>query len=195
VRAANTGGLRRLNFPKPYADRVQKLRVPGGFVLVAGFLIFSQPTWESLFYGMPISIWGLALRGWAAGHLAKNKKLTTSGPYRFIRNPLYIGTLLVAAGLVLASRSWVLGAVFAGVFFLIYLPVIQLEEQHLGDLFPDFAKYKQRVPKLIPNGKSYPSGGEFDYAQYVKNREYRALFGFLAGVALLIAKVYIGNDG
>ena len=92
-----------MNFPKAYADRVAKLRVPGGFVLVAAFAWFSHPNALWLCYGVPVSFMGLALRAWAAGHLAKNQELTTSGPYRFLRNPLYIGTLLVAAGLVVAS--------------------------------------------------------------------------------------------
>jgi protein-S-isoprenylcysteine O-methyltransferase Ste14 len=177
-----------LNFPKPYSDRVAKLRVPGGFVLVAAFAWFSQPSPASLGYGIPISLLGLALRAWAAGHLAKNQTLTTSGPYRFLRNPLYIGTLLVAAGLVMAARSPMLGGVFAMVFFLIYLPVIQLEEQHLSNLFPDFAEYARQVPALLPNGQTYGNAAPFRFGLYVKNREYEALLGFLLGLAWLIGK-------
>ena len=177
-----------MNFPKPYADRVAKLRVPGGFILVAAFAWFSRPNVVSLCCGVPISLVGLALRAWAAGHLAKNQKLTTSGPYRFLRNPLYIGTMLVAAGLVLASRSPMLGVVFAVVFFLIYLPVIQLEEQHLRNLFPDFDMYARRVNALFPNGRPFPNPTRFQFGLYLKNREYEASLGFLAGLALLIGK-------
>jgi protein-S-isoprenylcysteine O-methyltransferase Ste14 len=180
--------LPSLNFPKPYADRVAKLRVPGGFVLVAAFAWFSHPTYISLLTGIPLSLAGLILRAWAAGHLAKNHQLATSGPYAHVRNPLYIGTLLVAAGLVVASRSVALGFVFAAVFFLIYLPVIQLEEQHLRNLFPEYAAYAQNVPALIP--RLTPAGGQrhFVSALYWKNREYQALLGFLAGVILLTCK-------
>jgi protein-S-isoprenylcysteine O-methyltransferase Ste14 len=177
-----------LNFPKPYADRVARLRVPGGFALVAAFAWFSHPTIETLLYGIPFSIWGLALRGWAAGHLAKNQKLTMSGPYGMVRNPLYIGTLLVALGLVIASRSAALGAVFAVVFLLIYLPVIQLEEQHLANLFPEFAAYSREVRALSPRWPPRPDPREFQWALYKKNREYEALLGFMAGLCLLIAK-------
>src|ERR1700720_1103634 len=127
------------NFPKPYADRVAKMRVPFGFLLVATFAWFSHPSLTSLAVGLPVSLCGLALRAWAAGCLAKNSQLAQSGPYAWVRNPLYIGTLLVAAGLVLASRSLGLGILFAAVFGLIYLPVIQLEEQHLRSLFPEYA--------------------------------------------------------
>lgn len=181
-----------VSFPKAYADRVAKLRVPSGFLLVATFAWFSHPSAESLLYGVPVSLLGLALRAWAAGHLAKNQKLTMSGPYRFLRNPLYIGTLLVAAGLVLASRSPMLGVVFAAVFFLIYLPVIELEEQHLRGLFPEFAEYAERVPALVPSLRPLSDETPFRGALYVKNREYEALLGFLAGAVLLVVKMRFG---
>jgi protein-S-isoprenylcysteine O-methyltransferase Ste14 len=175
-------------FPKPYADRVAKLRVPGGFVLVAAFAWFSHPTLSSLAIGMPVSLAGLALRAWAAGNLAKNQRLATAGPYALLRNPLYVGTLLVAAGLVLASRSIPLGVVFAAVFFLIYLPVIQLEEQHLRSLFPEYADYARQVPSLVPRWAPAGRARSFQAALYWKNREYEAGLGFLAGAALLIWK-------
>ena len=76
------------------------------------------------------------MRAWAAGHLEKNLALTESGPYAHVRNPLYLGTLTVAAGFVIAARRWELGVLFAAVFVLIYLPVVELEEQHLRKLFP-----------------------------------------------------------
>jgi protein-S-isoprenylcysteine O-methyltransferase Ste14 len=178
------------NFPKPYADRVAKLRVPFGFLLVATFAWFSRPTVESLAIGIPVSLCGLLLRAWAAGCLAKNAQLAQSGPYAFVRNPLYIGTLLVAAGLVLASRSIGLGVLFAAVFGLIYLPVIQLEEQHLRSLFPEYAGYAERVPALLPRVGRGTGGPGFRMQLYLKNREYEALLGFLAGVALLVWKAW-----
>ena len=175
-------------FPKSYADRVAKLRVPFGFLLVATFAWFSHPTAGSLLTGLPVSLCGLALRAWAAGHLAKNAQLARSGPYASVRNPLYIGTLLVAAGLVVASRSIGLGILFAAVFGLIYLPVIQLEEQHLRSLFPEYAAYARQVPALVPRPRRSP--GTFRPQLYLKNREYEALVGFLAGVALLVWKAF-----
>ena len=179
------------DFPKSYADRVARLRVPFGFLLVAAFAWFSHPQVVSLWLGLPFSVVGLALRAWAAGHLAKNAQLAQSGPYASVRNPLYIGTLLVAAGLVLASRSVGLGILFAAVFGLIYLPVIQLEEQHLRSLFPEYAAYAERVPALIPRPRP-SSGPPFSPQLYLKNREYEALLGFVAGVVLLVWKALPG---
>jgi protein-S-isoprenylcysteine O-methyltransferase Ste14 len=178
-------------FPKPYADAVARLRVPGGFLLVAMFAALSHPSAGSLLAGVPVSLAGLALRGWAAGCLAKNRELATGGPYAFVRNPLYIGTLLVAAGLVIASRSIVLGILFAAVFLLIYLPVIQLEEQHLRTLFPEYAGYAERVPALWPRLKPAPAQNPnpFRVALYLSNQEYQAAAGFFTGMLFLLWKV------
>jgi protein-S-isoprenylcysteine O-methyltransferase Ste14 len=178
-------------FPKPYADRVARLRVATGFVLVAAFGWFSQPTFCSLIWGLPVSALGLLLRGWATGYLEKNIRLAESGPYAYVRNPLYLGTLLVAAGLVIATRRWLLAVLFAAVFILIYLPVIELEEQHLRHLFPTFEAYAQRVPALWPTRPASQSGARFQWALYVRNREYQALLGWLAGIALLVAKILV----
>src|SRR5512141_2516040 len=145
-----------LQFPKPYADAVARLRVPSGFLIVIVFAWLSHPTVESLAWGVPVSVLGLGLRAWAAGCLAKNQQLATGGPYAYTRNPLYIGTLLVAAGLTIAARNVYLGALFAAVFVLVYLPVIQLEEQHLRRLFPEYATYADHVPPLLPRLTPYP---------------------------------------
>ena len=178
-----------MSFPKPYADRVAKLRVPFGFVLVAAFLWLSEPTWASLAAGVPVSCIGLAVRAWAAGHLEKNLALTETGPYAHVRNPQYLGTLAVAAGFVIASRRWELGVLFAAVFLLVYLPVVELEEQHLRTLFPDYEAYARRVPKLTPRARKTSTGSKrFQWALYRRNREYEALAGFIAGLAALIWK-------
>jgi protein-S-isoprenylcysteine O-methyltransferase Ste14 len=178
-----------MTFPKPYADRVAKLRVPGGFVLVAAFLWLAAPSWSSLELGLGVSMIGLALRAWAAGHLEKNTTLADGGPYAYVRNPLYIGTLTVAAGFVIASRRWELGVLFAIVFFGIYLPVVMLEEQHLRKLFPAYADYERQVPQLIPLFSARPSTHRFRWAVYRRNEEYQALIGFLVGTAVLVWKL------
>ena len=148
-------------FPKPYADLVARLRVASGFVLVLAFAWFSLPDLQSLAVGLPVSLAGLLLRAWATGHLEKNIRLAESGPYAYVRNPLYLGTLLVAAGLVIASRRWLLAGSFAAVFVLIYLPVIELEEQHLSQLFSNFAAYSKRVPSLWPALRPLKSDAPF----------------------------------
>jgi protein-S-isoprenylcysteine O-methyltransferase Ste14 len=180
-----------LQFPKPYADRVAKLRVPSGFLIVIVFAVFSRPTPPSLELGLPISVLGLALRAWAAGSLAKNRQLATGGPYAHARNPLYLGTLLVAMGLVIACRSLGLGLLFAAVFLLVYLPVIQLEEQHLRGLFPEYAAYAEQVPALCPRLTAFPqkNPNPFRASLYLINKEYQAGVGFIAGTLFLVWKM------
>lgn len=176
-------------FPKPYADFVARLRVPCGFLLLVTFAWLSRPDLRSMLTGLPIACLGLLLRGWAAGHLAKNQQLATSGPYAYLRNPLYVGTLTVAAGIVVAARDWWLALIFAAVFLLVYLPVIELEEQHLRNIFPDYAPYAKRVYRLVPL-RRWPGGGSrFRGRLYRKNEEYKALAGFLCAVGWLIFKL------
>ena len=180
-----------LRFPKPYSDFVARLRVPSGFVIVAVFAWLSRPTAGSLEIGMPVALLGLALRAWAAGCLAKNQQLSTGGPYAYTRNPLYLGTLIVAVGLVIASCNWILAALFATVFLFVYLPVIQLEEQHLHALFPDYAAYAHHVPVLLPRWTPGPQKNPhpFRWALYLKNKEYQAGIGLTVGMLFLLWKV------
>ena len=178
-------------FPKRYADLVARLRVTFGLLLIPAFAWFANPDSSSMVAGLPISALGLGLRAWATGHLEKNRELTQSGPYAYVRNPLYLGTLLAVAGLVIAGRSWLLAALFAVVFLLMYLPAIELEEEHLASLFPEFQAYAQRVPSLWPTLHPIKADRSFRWSLYVNNREYQALLGFAAAVLLLIAKVLV----
>jgi hypothetical protein len=102
---------------------------------------------------------------------------------------LYLGTVVVAGGLAVAARSVGLGVLFAAVFVFVYLPVIQLEEQHLRSLFPKFEEYAAAVPALWPRFGRGRDGRTFRWALYVKNREYRAALGFALGALFLLWKV------
>lgn len=176
---------RRYWFPQHYASGVQRLRVPLGFLLIAAFFLLAAPNRATLILGLPIALVGLAIRGWAAGHLAKDRSLATGGPYAFVRNPLYLGSLISAIGFALASGVWWLPLAFALVFSLVYLPVMELEEQHLLKLFPGSAEYVERVPLILPLRSPIPSASRFETAQYLKNEEYKAL------AALLVAGSYL----
>ncbi len=180
---------RRYWFSESWSRAAARLRVISGFLLVAIYAWFAEPTPVSLAYGLPIALGGLLLRGWAAGHLAKNERLVTSGPYAWVRNPLYLGTALVAAGLALAERRWEPAALFAALFLLVYLPVMEAEERHLRRLFPAYAEYAARVPMLWP--RRCPTSAEsFRWHLYRKNEEYQALLGFLLGAAWFIWRAW-----
>ncbi|HEX7363522.1 MAG TPA: isoprenylcysteine carboxylmethyltransferase family protein [Bryobacteraceae bacterium] len=175
-------------FAKPYADFVARLRVPCGFLLLVTFAWLSRPNAESMSIGLSIAVPGLLLRGWAAGHLAKNEALATGGPYAYVRNPLYAGTLVVALGIVIACRSIPLAIVFVAVFALVYFPVIELEEQHLRDIFPAYSGYASRVRRFWPRFGRKAVTGRFRWKLYFKNEEYKALAGFALAVVWLTAK-------
>jgi len=159
--------------------------------MAAAFAWFSRPTPKSLLIGLPISAAGLALRAWAAGHLAKDQRLATSGPYSFTRNPLYLGTLTTAIGLAAAAHSLGLAILFIALFVLVYLPAIELEEQHLVEILPGYVEFALRVPRLIPRWPSQFGPDRFAAALYWKNREYQALLGWLIGAAWLIVRAIL----
>ncbi|HEX4164424.1 MAG TPA: isoprenylcysteine carboxylmethyltransferase family protein [Bryobacteraceae bacterium] len=181
----NQSAAPRYLFPKPYADFVQRLRVAGGFALLLALAFLAHPSLRSLALGLPVSVIGLLLRGWAAGHLAKDRELATSGPYSFLRNPLYVGTATVAFGIVLAARNLWLTILFAAVFLLVYLPAIELEEQHLREIFGDYASYAEQVHRFLPLRRHTLRPHPFSWALYRKNEEWKAFLGWLAAAAWL----------
>src|SRR5216110_3461196 len=102
---------------------MQRWRVPLGFVCAAFFFFFSRPRPLMLAIGGAIALPGLALRAWATGHLRKNDTLATTGPYRYTRNPLYLGSFFLGVGFTVASGRPILGIIFAAFFLGIYVPV------------------------------------------------------------------------
>ncbi len=156
--------------------------------MVAAFAWFAHPDLTSLAVGLPLSACGLALRAWAAGHLAKDQRLATSGPYSFTRNPLYLGTLITALGLAAAGRSVGLALLFTVLFALVYLPAIELEEQHLREILSGYAEFAARVPLLIPRWPDQVGAEHFSAALYRKNREYQALLGWSIGAIWLVVR-------
>ena len=82
-------------------------------VLVALLLVWSQPSWSSVAWGVPFVLAGVGVRVWAVGYLVKTARLTTDGPYAYVRHPLYLGTLLIGIGVLvmLGGAAAGLGAV------------------------------------------------------------------------------------
>lgn len=176
---------------------VVRWRVPLGFALAAVYIIDARPTRESLSIGLPIAALGLLLRALAAGHIRKNDVLATTGPYRFTRNPLYLGSTVLAVGFVIAAHEWLLAALALLMLLGVYLPVIRREEQFLAAKFgEEFDRYIRRVPRLFPRLWPAPVEGEgrrsttFSFALYWKHREYNALIGFLALSVVLLVKIW-----
>ena len=168
----------------------RRIRVPLGFAFTALYFWFAKPTAASMIIGTALIIPGLALRALASGHVQKNERLTTSGPYAYTRNPLYLGSLILAVGFAISARSWWIGAGLVLIFLAIYLPVIRGEEAFLQEHFSEFAEYARQVPRLLPRLSSRNRGQDkFSWDLYWKHREYNATLGAVAMMAALAAKL------
>src|SRR6201996_1284983 len=129
---------------KRWSQIARRIRVPSGFLFAAFFLWRARPTPHSLAWSVLLVIPGLLLRGYASGYVKKNSELTVSGPYAYTRNPLYLGSILIAFGFAAASRSLLITVLLALLFLLIYGPTIYSEEQFLRATFPEFSAYAER---------------------------------------------------
>jgi protein-S-isoprenylcysteine O-methyltransferase Ste14 len=169
-------------------------RVRLGYPLAAVFLWLAQPTPRSLMAGTLIAILGLAVRAAAAGTLRKQEELSTSGVYAYTRNPLYLGSALLASGMVVASRSWIAAALVGVYFPVFYTAVMKREEGELAARFGEaFHTYAREVPLFFPRVAVGPgaakSGSGFTWHQYMSNREWRAALGTVLVVAFLWLKM------
>ncbi len=162
-------------------------RVRAGYPVGAVCLLLAHPTPKSIALGAGIGALGLAIRGAAAGHLRKGEKLATAGPYAHTRNPLYLGSLLLAVGFAVGTRSWIAVALLVAYFALFYGGVMRREEKELRTQYgPAFDEYAAHVPLLRPRLTPWKAATEsFSWATYRRNHEYEAALGFLGGIGLL----------
>lgn len=170
----------------------RRIRVPAGFLFAAFYLWRARPSAASLAWSLLLVIPGLLLRAYASGYVKKNTELTVTGPYAYTRNPLYLGSILIAFGFAAASRSLWITLLLVLLFLLIYAPTIYSEEQFLHSTFPEFAGYARRVPRLFPRfTPAGTSGGDsFSGALYREHREYNSLLGACAVYAVLVAALW-----
>ena len=162
--------------------RLARLRVPLGFLCAAAAFGLAYPSWQSWSIGLAIALVGESVRVWAAGHIEKGREITRSGPYRFVRHPLYLGSILLGIGFVTAARS-----ITVGIVVLLYLAVtitaaIRTEEAVLNARFSGaYADYR--------DGTIPPVARPFSLARAIRNKEYRAVMGLIAGFALLVLRM------
>jgi protein-S-isoprenylcysteine O-methyltransferase Ste14 len=171
----------------------RRIRVPLGFVFAAVYLWLAHPSPITLAGGSILVAAGLGVRAIASGQLRKNEELAITGPYSYTRNPLYLGSILIAIGFAVAAQSiwiWVLLLIF---FVLIYIPVIRSEETFLRSAFPDFESYARRVPRLVPRWSGESLTADFSRELYLKHREYNALIGAVLMMVALTVKMLMMN--
>jgi protein-S-isoprenylcysteine O-methyltransferase Ste14 len=175
-----------------WARIARRIRVPLGFLSAAFFVWLARPTRTSLIAGSLVMLPGLLLRAFASGHVQKDKQLTISGPYAYTRNPLYLGSLLLAAGFAIAARSWWVVAIMLLTLIAIYVPVVAAEERYLRSVFPDYDDYARHVPRLFPRFTPYGSSpSAYSPERYWKHHEYEASIGCVVMLAILIVKLVI----
>jgi protein-S-isoprenylcysteine O-methyltransferase Ste14 len=168
-------------------------RVRVGYPVGIAAFWFAHPQVKWLFCGVGIAIVGLNLRGYAAGHLRKHQQLATSGPYAYTRNPLYLGSVLLAAGFSVASHSWI-STILLAAYLAIFYPVVIRREQtelqaHYGNAFVEYASL---VPAFWPRLSAAMSSTEkFSWPLYLKNREYEASIGLAVAMAILLTKMLL----
>jgi protein-S-isoprenylcysteine O-methyltransferase Ste14 len=168
----------------------RRIRVPLGFAFAVVYVWLARPSKASLIAGSLILIPGLVLRGLASGHVQKDKQLTTSGPYAYTRNPLYLGSMILAAGFAVAARSWWIVGIMSLMFAAIYVPVISGEERYLRQTFPEYEDYARRVPRMWPRLSPYcHQQSVYSSARFWKHREYNATIGCAALMAILVIKL------
>jgi protein-S-isoprenylcysteine O-methyltransferase Ste14 len=171
----------------------RRIRVPAGFLFAAFYLWRARPSTVSLVWSLVLVIPGLLLRAYASGYVKKNDELTVTGPYAYTRNPLYLGSIIMAFGFAAASRSVLIALLLTLLFVLIYAPTIFSEEQFLRSAFAAFDGYCRQVPRLLPRLTPARLGGEgsFSGALYRRHREYNAALGACAVYAVLVAALWL----
>lgn len=156
-------------------------------------MLLARPNALSLLLALPLVVAGEALRLWASGHIEKTRRLATGGPYAHTRNPLYVGSVLLALGFATASASsWVVLA--AAAYLLAFYPsVIREEAGFLRQTFPEsYGLWARDVPVFLPRiNAAGPRETAFSWQRVAANREWRTAAAIPAVLALLWARALI----
>ena len=175
-------------------DIIYRWRVRGHLISIILAVILAKPNLYSLLSGIGFVTLGLLLRGWACGHLKKEKNLAISGPYKYTRNPLYLGNLIIGVGVVAGARSWWVLAIFIAYFLKFYPVVIITERNKINRLFPkQYKEFSQKVPLFIPYLKPYrkDTNTRFSWKLYKKNKEIRTLVWGIVFWSILVLKMIL----
>lgn len=163
-------------------SQLARLRVPLGFAVAVVALVFARPSWSSWLLGAPMAVTGELLRCWAAGHIDKSREITRSGPYRWTRHPLYLGSALIGAGFVVAANSALVAGVTTTYLVLTLMSAIRVEEAHLDEKFAGaYSEYRA--------GHAAPVTRAFSWARVRANKEHKAILGLGVGFAYLALRL------
>jgi protein-S-isoprenylcysteine O-methyltransferase Ste14 len=176
--------------------RLSRLRVPLGYAAFALVVILARPRMESVAAGIALALLGEGLRIWASGHIEKTERLATGGPYAHTRNPLYVGSALLALGVAVASASPFVVVVVAAYFAAFYPAVIREESAFLAARFPEeYAAWARDVPAFLPRLRpAGPRRTRFDWRRVRTNREWRTAAALPLVAVLLAARAVLGRQ-
>ena len=161
-----------------------RFRVSLGFLCAAVAFALARPTTKTLLIGLAVALPGELLRVWASGHIDKGREITTSGPYRFVRHPLYLGSAILGAGFIVAAWNVIVGVLVGAYLALTMAAAIRTEEATLDVRFSGaYSDYRA--------GRTLPAQQRFSWARVAQNREYRAVVGFVLGFGLLALRGYL----
>jgi protein-S-isoprenylcysteine O-methyltransferase Ste14 len=159
-------------------------RVFLGFVFTAVVVWLATPSWGSLLIGGAIAVVGEAIRVWAAGHLEKSKEVTSSGPYRYTRHPLYLGSSLIGIGVAVVANNAIVAAIVIAYLSMTLTAAMRSEEAHLREKFGD--AYDAYAQKRAPSIER-----TFSWQRAVYNREHHTIAGLVTGLLVLAGKMYL----
>jgi protein-S-isoprenylcysteine O-methyltransferase Ste14 len=164
-----------------------RLRVALGWVFGVLVIVLAHPTSGTIVAGMSIAACGEALRVWAAGHLNKAREVTSSGPYRWLGHPLYVGSSIMGVGLAIACANAPVAVLIAVYLATTLTAAIKSEEAYLRRAFGEqYELYKQGLAakRTSPGAASR----RFSLRQAIANREHRAIVGLMVAILLLALK-------
>jgi protein-S-isoprenylcysteine O-methyltransferase Ste14 len=164
------------------------------YLLIVGLIWLAKPVPVFFAAGLALVGAGEAVRIWAAGHLYKNERVTTSGPYAYVKNPLYLGTFLIIVGFCLMASNYVLMAVGLVVFVAYYAPFKQRRESgRLRERFGEaWVRYDEHVPGYLPRLTPYAAADRLPWSwdAFIRNDEHGTVLAVLLGVALLTWRLF-----
>lgn len=174
-------------------DRLFTLRsyTPIPFLLLG--LIFGQPTITSIAAGLLVALIGESIRFWGVGHATSETRVTgsvgasrlvTSGPFAYVRNPLYLGNILLYTGFgIMANLLWLIAITFCWFLFQ-YAMIVSREEEFLAGKFgKEYEAYRRAVHRFLPRLTPYKREGSLDWKIAIRS-ERRTFQAF--GIALML---------
>ena len=174
--------------------KFKKIRLLLAWGSIPVLLLCSNMNDRSFRWGIVLLVIGELIRFWALGFVEKKgRKLAMSGPYAFVRNPLYVGNFFLGLGVAVIVWNWIIAIVFLAGFLGVYAGTIRGEEKHLREMFgKPYEDYCKNVPSFLPRLTPYaaPEKESFLWSRIIKHHEYITVMG----IALMAILIHLYDD-